>query len=126
MLGFRALNISETLLLLVCLGPSVSSSLPHLHPATLSVGICPLTARSWCLCSSPCPSDLESALRNLPSSCLECLAGWLAAWLCPRGSGLLCPYLPHTAATGQLCLGPCLPPRFLFGGEGFVSTVTSS
>lgn len=40
MVGGRALNISETLLLLVSLGPSVSSALPRSHP-DLCLGIWP-------------------------------------------------------------------------------------
>lgn len=54
------------------------------------------------------------------------MPGWQAG--CARGAqapvARTC--LVRTAATGQLCPGPRLPPRFLFGWEGFVSTVTSS
>lgn len=67
-----------------------------------------------------CQCDSGSARRNLPYSSLECLAG------CPYGalglSAFACPSLSLLVAVTWSRSSSL----FLFGGEGFVSTVTNS
>lgn len=123
MAGGRALNISETLLL-ACLGPSFSSSLPHSHPTTLSLDICPLAA-------GPGVSELRPVgLTRIPpaGTCrVPAWSGWQAGGLAVPAR--LRPSLPMPASDGchrAVVSWSLSPSSFLFGWEGFVSTVTNS
>lgn len=111
--------ISDTLhLSLVSLCPFISSSQPQLFPRLL-LGVClsPRCGESRSFCGSPWQCDSGPARRNLPCSCQSV---WLSVL---RVSGSPCFGLIVPASLGTV-FGSLSPSLFLFGGEGFVSTVT--